>query len=87
MQEFPKCTSLSKLSEHLDDWTDVLATYGSELEHCPRLLRNMVLSIIPKNLEDEILDQGDDPKFRTYVDIIQWCKRKVITIRTEELSE
>ena len=87
LQEFPKCTSLSKLSEHLDDWTDVLATYGSELEHCPRLLRNMVLSIIPKNLEDEILDQGDDPKFRTYVDIIQWCKRKVITLRTKELSE
>ena len=60
LQEFPKCTSLSKLSEHLDDWTDVLTAYGSELEHCPRLLRNMVLNIIPKNLEDEILDEGDD---------------------------
>ena len=87
LQEFPKCTSLSKLSEHLDDWTDVLTTYGSELEHCPRLLRNMVLSIIPKNLEDEILDEGDDQKFRTYMDIILWCKRKVITLRTQELSE
>ena len=87
LQEFPKCTSLSRLSEHLDDWTDVLTTYGSELEHCPRLLRNMVLSIIPKNLEDEILDEGDDPRFRTYTDIILWCKRKVITLRTKELSE
>ena len=87
LQEFPKCTSLSRLSGHLGDWTDVLTTYGSELEHCPRLLRDMVLSIIPKNLEDEILDEGDDPRFRTYTDIIIWRKRKVITRCTKELSE
>ena len=87
LQEFPKCTSLPKLSEHLDDWTDVLATCGSELGHCPRLLRNMVLSNIPKNLEDEFLDEGDDPKFRTYTDIIQWCRRKIIILCTKELSE
>ena len=71
LQEFPKCQSIGKLSEHLDDWLDVLTTYGTELEHCPRLLRNMVLSIIPKSLEDEILDEGDDPKFRSYTDIIR----------------
>ena len=44
---------------------DVPTNYGSELEHRPWLLRNMVLNITPKNLEDEILDEGDDPKFRT----------------------
>ena len=32
LQEFPKCTNLSKLTEHLDDWQDVLTTYGHELE-------------------------------------------------------
>ena len=87
LQEFPTLTALSKLSGHLEDWTDALTTYGSELEHCPMLDRNMMLSIIPKNLEDEILDEGDDPRFRTYTDIILWCKRKVITLRTKELSE
>lgn len=87
LQEFPKCQSIGKLGEHLDDWLDVLTTYGTEWEHCPRLLRNMALSIIPKSLEDEILDEGDDPKLRSYADIIRWCKRKVATLRTKELSE
>ena len=29
----------------------------------------------------------NDPKFRSYADIIRWCKRKVATLRTKELSE
>ena len=51
LQEFPKCENTAKLSEHLDDWLEVLSTYGTELESCPRLLRNMVLGMIPKVLE------------------------------------
>ena len=26
LQEFPKCTSMHRLTEHLEDWVDVLAT-------------------------------------------------------------
>ena len=51
LQEFPKCTNIAKLAEHLDDWLDVLTTYGHELEHCSRMLTNIVLGVIPKSLE------------------------------------
>ena len=34
LQEFPRCSNISKLGEHLDDWLDVLTTHGAELEHC-----------------------------------------------------
>ena len=87
LQEFPKCTSMSKLSEHLDDWVDVLATYGEELSHCPRLLKNMVMGVLPKQLEDEVLEKSYKPEFRTYDSIIAWAKRKVINVRQKELSE
>ena len=94
LQEFPRCTSVLKLSEHLDDWLDVLTTYGHELEHCPRMLRNMVMSVIPSDMEDEIVEKSFDvltqryrPEFRTYEGIIRWCKLKVSQKRTKELSE
>ena len=93
LQEFPRCTQMSKLSEHLDDWVDVLTTYGSELEHCPKLLRNMILGVIPTELETEILEKENDPMcydravFRDYTGIIRWCKAKVAAKRSKELSE
>jgi hypothetical protein len=87
LQEFPRCTNLAKLSEHLDDWLDVLTTHGSELEHCPRLLRNMLLAIIPSDLENEIVEKSHKVEFRTYAGIIKWCRNKVEVKRTKELSE
>ena len=87
LQEFPKCTSMSKLSEHLDDWTDVLHTYGEELAHCPKLLKNMLLGVLPKALEDEVLEKSYKPEFQTYESIIAWAKRRVINVRQKELSE
>ena len=87
LQEFPRCEQLAKLSEHLDDWLDVLSTYGHELEHCPKLLRHMVLSIIPKSLESEILDKAHLPEFNSYSSIIQFCRRRTNQSRTKELSE
>ena len=80
LQEFPRCTQVNKLSEHLDDWLDVLTTYGSELEHCPRMLRNMVMGVIPVEFENEIVEKSMEPgrtDFRTYHGIIKWCKTKV----------
>ena len=66
LQDFPRCASINKLSEHLDDWLDVLTTYGHELEHCPRMLRNIVMSIIPVDLEDEIVEKSFDMLTQTY---------------------
>ena len=77
LQEFPRCSNIAKLSGHLDDWLDVLTTYGSELEHCPRLLRNYVLSVIPAEMESEIMEKSHKIEFRTYTGIIKWCKNKV----------
>ena len=70
LQDFPKCTSMNKLSENLDDRVDVLATYGEELSHCPRLLKNTVMGILPKQLEDAALEKIYKPEFRTYETII-----------------
>ena len=94
LQEFPRCNNISRLAEHLDDWLDVLTTYGQELEQCPRMLRNMVMGIIPTALEDEIIEKSYDPvtnapnpQFRTYETIIRWCRSRIEQKRAKELSE
>ena len=85
--DFPKCESLTKLSEHIDDWLDVLSNYGTELASCPTLLRNMLLGILPRSLEQEILDKAHRPDFKTYQGIIAFCRQKVTQARTKELPE
>ena len=88
LNEFPRCTNVAKQGEHLDDWLDVLTTHGAELEHCPRLLRNMVLAVIPTEMETEVIDNPHkNPDFRTYLGIIKWCRSKVEQKRQKELSE
>ena len=85
LQEFARCNDLKLLPSHLDDWLEVLSTYGSELEHCPKLLRSMVFSIIPKTFEDDLLTK---PEFtRSYHDIIKWCRQKCQILRTRELAD
>ena len=85
LQEFPRCTDLKACSAHLDDWLDILCQYGSELEHCPKLLKSMVLSTIPKQYEDELLTKPEHT--RSYYDIIQWCRNKTTIMRTRELAD
>ena len=85
LQESPRCTDLKRLGGHIDDWLDVLSTYGSELEHCPRMLRSMILAIIPKAYEEELLTKPECT--RDYLDIIAWCRQKTQILRTRELSD
>ena len=66
---------------------DVLTTYGEELAHCPKLLRNMVMGVLPNNLEEEILEKSYKPEFQTYGGIIAWAKRRLLNVRQKELSE
>lgn len=89
LQEFPRytSTSLAKLADHIDDWMEVLATYGHELEHCPKMLRSMILKMLPKTMGEEILDRGSKPDVRSYLDIVSWVKRKTSLSRMKELSE
>ena len=80
LQKFPRCTDLKRLGEHIDDWLDVLSTYGFELEHCPRMLRSMILTIFPKAYEEELLDKPECT--RSYLDIIALCRQKTQILRT-----
>ena len=85
LQEYPRCADVKKVSEHLDDWLEVLSTYGSELEHCPKMLRSMVMATIPKVLEDELMTKPEHT--RSYQEIVAWCRTKCQVIRTRELAD
>jgi hypothetical protein len=63
----------------------VLSTYGSELEHCPRMLRSMIPAIVPKAYEEELLTKPECT--RNDLDIIAWCRQKTQILRTRELSD
>ena len=55
LKDWPKCTSMSKLEQHLDDWKNCLDEYGSELYSAPTMLRSMLLGILPDELEQEAI--------------------------------
>ena len=74
LQEFSRCTDIKKLNDHIDDWLDVLSNFGAELEQCPRMLKSMVLNIIPKAYEDELLTKPEH--CFSYHAIIAWCRQK-----------
>ena len=85
LQEFHRCNDIKKLNEHFDDWLEVLSNFGAELENCPRLLKSMILNIIPKTYEDELLTK---PEHCTdYLTIMKWCRAKTVILRHKELSE
>ena len=89
LQEFPRYPSkdLSRLSDHMDDWLDVLSQYGHELEHCPRMLRAMALKLLPRELEDEAMEKSAVLGLFTYNDVIEWARNKTTLLRQKELSE
>ena len=43
LREYPQCHSIKEVSSHMDNWKEMLGTYGSELQHCPRLLKSQLL--------------------------------------------
>ena len=56
--------------------------------------RTIVLGITPSELEDEIVEKAYDPltqthrpEFKTYENVIRWCKMRVTQKRAKELSE
>ena len=69
----------------MDIWKEMLGTYGSELQHCPRLLKSQLLSIIPKELKTEVLRE----KSLTgagYEVIIDWIKNRATILQQENLA-
>ena len=75
---------MDQLLQHLDDWTECLQTYGSDLLAAPGILRTLLLGIIPTELEDELLSK---PHVKTWQEIINWCKIKTVYRRQKVLSE
>lgn len=45
---YPSCSKISEVTAHLDGWKELLDLYGDELIAAPKMLRAMVLNIIPK---------------------------------------
>ena len=84
LQEWPKCSSQGNIVQHLVSWVECLETYNKELLAAPNVLRSMIMSIIPSEYEDEILVR---PEIRTYLDIIEFCKRRATYKRQKHLAE
>ena len=84
LQEWPKCSSIGNLNQHLDAWLECLETHNQELLAAPNVLRTMLLGVIPTEFEDEILVR---PEVVTYRDIIAFCKNRTIYRRQKALAE
>ena len=84
LQEWPKCTSIGNLTQHLDSWQECLESYNQELLNAPNVLRSMVLGIIPSEYEDEILVR---PEVHTWQQVLEFCKRRTTYKRQKALSE
>ena len=84
LQEWPKCTSIGNLNQHLDAWLECLETHNQELLAAPNVLRTMILGVIPTEYEDEILVR---PEVITHRDIILFCKNRTTYKRQKALAE
>ena len=54
LQEWPRCNTIGNLSAHLDSWVACLETHNQELTAAPKVLRSMIMGVIPTSYEDEI---------------------------------
>ena len=84
LQDWPRCNKIENLSQHLDDWVECLETHCTDLLHAPGTLRSMILSIIPTDLEDELLSK---PNVKSWQEIVSWCKVKTVYRRQKILAE
>ena len=84
LHEWPRCTTLANLSAHLDSWVECLEMHNAELLAAPKVLKSMVLGVIPAEFEDDILSR---PELQTYQEIIAYCKVKTTYKRQKALSE
>ena len=75
LQDWPRCTKIENLSQHLDEWVECLETHCTDLLHAPGTLRSMILSILPTDLEDELLSK---PNVKSWQEIVSWCKAKTV---------
>ena len=84
LQEWTRCNSIGNLNQHLESWIECLEMHNAELLAAPKVLRTMLLGVIPTEYEDDILAK---PEIVTYQDIINYCKVRTTYKRQKALSE
>ena len=83
---YPSCSKISEVTAHLDGWKELLDLYGDELMAAPKMLRAMVLNIIPKELKTEILKENGLVGASHQV-IIDWCRARCLILQNEQMAE
>ena len=71
LHNFPKCTNLRKLDEHVDKWLELHAKHGEGLSDSH--LKTMFLGTLPTELEDEILHKEE---IRTLMQAVEYVHVK-----------
>ena len=87
IREYPRCDRIADVADHLDGWQELLDNYGGELiGNAPKMLRSMLLNIIPRELKSEIMK---DEKLcqKDYQGLADWCRARCTTLQQESLAE
>jgi len=83
LQEFQRCEKIDQLEDNLNAWESLLNEHAKELLHCPTLLRNLVLGLIPSDIEDYIAARPGE--FQDYQSILAHARVQTVYRRTRTL--
>ena len=84
--EVKACTKVSEVSNHMDTWKNLLDTYGQDIHGAPKLLKSMLLNIVPHELKKEIL-QEDSLVYAGHVELMTWRRARATVLQRERLAE
>ena len=79
LNNWPRCTKIDDLHQHLDDWVACLMKHGRDLLGNHEELYHRCLEIIPTSLEEEIIN--NQIEITTYREIVDFCKRRTLRAR------
>ena len=85
LQEFQRCEKLDHLEDHLNNLESLLNEHAKELLHCPDLFRNLVLGLIPTDMEEFISTRPLE--FPDYSSILAHARVQTVYRRTRVLAE
>ena len=81
---FGRCNDLSKLSQHIDEWQNLLDEFAPDMLQCPETLRSMVDEIIPESIESELINHDE---VVTWKDVVAFCKRRTYHLKQKTLAK
>lgn len=85
LREFKPCMKLSEVNGHMDNWKQILDTYGGELFGATKTLRSMFLNIIPKELKSDIM-KDDKLNNADHVEPMRWVRKRSLVLQQENLA-